>query len=202
MVYLGLILQKIRLRECAIKFVYILIGIVCCSIMVSGFQKYGGEILPQEESKPADMKKCFSVMRHNIYFTPDSTIELGHKLEKLAKGRHEKLSVIMPKAVIDNDAIHFLAVSIRTFAPDIVSLSALERFSGTNEKKYQGYTQQKYDGFVANPNENTYNAFKNEIKKLDADCIVTKNLNCGKWLEKDGDQYYTMVGEYYIWCVQ
>ena len=53
--------------------------------MVSGFQKYGGEILPQEESKPADMKKCFSVMRHNIYFTPDSTIELGHKLEKLAK---------------------------------------------------------------------------------------------------------------------
>lgn len=202
MVYLGLILQKIRLRECAIKFVYILIGIVCCSIMVSGFQKYGGEILPQEESKPADMKKCFSVMRHNIYFTPDSTIELGHKLEKLAKGRHEKLSVIMPKAVIDNDAIHFLAVSIRTFAPDIVSLSALERFSGTNEKKYQGYTQQKYDGFVANPNENTYNAFKNEIKKLDADCIVTKNPNCGKWLEKDGYQYYTMVGEYYIWCVQ
>ena len=52
-------------------------------------------------------------------------------------------------------------------APHIVSLSALERFSGTNEKKYQGYTQQKYDGFVANPNENTYNAFKNEIKKLE-----------------------------------
>lgn len=41
-------------------------------------------------------------------------------------------------------------------------------------KKYEGYTQQKYDGFVADPNENTYKAFKNEIKKLDADCIVTK----------------------------
>lgn len=202
MVYLGMILQKIHLKEYALKLVYILIGILCCSVMLSGFQKYGGEILPQEESKPADMKWCFSVMRHNIYFTPDSTIELGHKLEDIAKARNEKLYVIMPKAVIDNNAIHFLAVSIRTFAPDIVSLSALERFSGTDEKKYEGYTQQKYDGFVADPNENTYKVFKNEIKKLDADCIVTKNLNCGEWLEKDGYQYYTMVGEYYIWCVQ
>lgn len=201
-VYLGVILQKIHLKEYAVKQVYILIGILCCSVMISGFQKYGGEILPQEESKPADMKWCFSVMRHNIYFTPDSTIELGHKLEDIAKARHEKLYVIMPKAVIDNNAIHFLAVSIRTFAPDIVSLSALERFSGTDEKKYEGYTQQKYDGFVADPNENTYKAFKNEIKKLDADCIVTKNQNCGEWLEKDGYQYYAMAGEYYIWCVQ
>ena len=62
---------------------------------------------------------------------------------------------------------------------------------GTSKNKVENDTSEKI----------TVN-YKNEIKKLDADCIVTKNPNCGKWLEKDGYQYYTMVGEYYIWCVQ
>lgn len=105
----------------------------------------------------------------------------------------------MPKAVLIDGTLHFLAVSVRTFAPDVVSLSALERFNGTNNLEYKGYTQQKYDGFVAEPNETTYEELKQEIQNLNVDCIVVKNPNCGEWLEKDGYQYYATVGEYYIW---
>ena len=65
--------------------------------------------------------------------------------------------------------------------------------------KDKGYTQQKYDGFVAEPNETTYEELKQEIQNLNVDCIVVKNPNCGEWLEKDGYQYYATVGEYYIW---
>ena len=167
--------------------------------MLAGFQKYGGEILPQEECKKADMRLCLSVIRHNMYFAPDSTIELGHQLEELAKEKDKKINIVMPKAVLIDGTLPFLAVSVRTFAPDVVSLSALERLNGTNNLEYKGYTQQKYDGFVAEPNETTYEELKQEIQNLNVDCIVVKNPNCGEWLEKDGYQYYATVGEYYIW---
>jgi hypothetical protein len=198
-VYIYIILRKIHIKDFVVRIAYGLIGILSCSMMLAGFQKYGGEILPQEECKKADMRLCLSVIRHNMYFAPDSTIELGHQLEELAKEKDKKINIVMPKAVLIDGTLHFLAVSVRTFAPDVVSLSALERFNGTNNLEYKGYTQQKYDGFVAEPNETTYEELKQEIQNLNVDCIVVKNPNCGEWLEKDGYQYYATVGEYYIW---
>lgn len=199
MVYLFILLDRIKMKKIIVSEIGILIWMVCLMVSVVGFKMCGGEIMPQAEHKKADMRKCFSVMRHNIYFIPDSTISLGYTLEDLAKKEEKKMYVIMPKAVYDNDAIHFPAVSVRTFAPDIVSLSALERYGGSENTNFSKYTQQKYDAFVSNPNKETFDELKKETRRLPVNCIVVQNYACKEFLEKAGYTYYSVVENYYIW---
>ena len=199
MIYLFVLLDRIKIKKTIVYEMGILIGIACFMISTVGFKLCGGEILPQNEHREAGVRKCLSVMRHNIYFVPDSTINLGSKLEELARKEDKKMYVIMPKAIYDNDALHFPAVTIRTFAPDIVSLSALERFGSSDNEKFSTYTQQKYDGFVSAPGKETYNDFKEEIKDLPVNCIVVRNYACKDILEEDGYIYYTSINDYHIW---
>ncbi len=93
----------------------------------------------------------------------------------------------MPKAVIDNNAIHFLA-GVNTYICSGYSIlcQSLERFSGTDEKKYEGYYPAKILMDLLQIQMKTHiRRLKMKYKKLDAEIgIVTKNLNCGEWLEK------------------
>ena len=51
------------------------------------------------------------------------------------------MCVVMPKLVVDNDALHSLAVSIRAYAPDIISASAMERYTMSYNPALSEYKQ-------------------------------------------------------------
>lgn len=172
---------------------------ICSSIY--GFHKCGGEIFPSNPEKKADLKKCLKVIRGNKYFIPNSTIFLGEKLEELANETDQKLCVIMPNMVIDNDTLHSLSVFVRAFAPDIISASAIERYNVNDGSELSEYKQVNYDQFVAYPDENTMNALEDELEGTGVNCIVTQSPNYKEWFDQMGYSFYSSTedGRYYIW---
>lgn len=199
--YLIILLHKIITRENVISILFILSGIVFTVASIWGFRSYGGEILPTNPSKKADLKQCLSVMKNNIYFTPNSTINLGQELENLAEKTQEQLCVVMPKLVSVDGTLHSLAVSIRSFAPDIISASAAERFPVNNGSNLEGYKQETYDAFVANPDDEKAKLFEAEINHIGANCVVLQNSGYDEWMKDMGYCYYSSTSDnsYEIW---
>lgn len=141
------------------------------------------------------------VIKGNKYFIPNSTIFLGEKLEELSNETDRKLCVIMPNMVIDNDTLHSLSVSVRAFAPDIISASAIGRYYVNDGSKLSEYKQINYDQFVAYPDENTMNAFEDELEGTGVNCIVTQSSNYKEWFDQMGYSFYSSTEDdrYYIW---
>ena len=147
------------------------------------------------------MKNCLRVIKNNKYFIPNSTILLGEELETLTDETGNRLCVVMPKLVVDNDALHSLAVSIRVYAPDIISASAIERYGISNNLALSDYKQVNYDAFVANPNQENADKLEEELKGTGVNCIVTQSPDYEKWLDRMGYSLKasTEDGRYFIW---
>lgn len=201
MVYLILLLHKIVTRENIINMLFILCGFVFAGVSIWGFGSYGGEILPTNPKKAVNFKQCLSVIKNNIYFAPDSTINLGKKLEELAGETENQLCVVMPKLVSIDGTLHSLAVSIRSFAPDIISASAAERFPVNNGSKLEGYKQETYDAFAADPDDEKAKLFEKEINQIGANCVVFQNSGYDEWMKEMGYCYYSSTADnsYQIW---
>lgn len=200
-IYLCSIITKLGAKERVLKACYACLGAVLIVMTAYGFNKTGNAITADEDVEETDVKGCLRVIRNNIYFAPDSTIVLGDSLEQLTKEIDEQLYVVTPEWVEDNQAPHALAVILRTFAPDIVSVSASGRFPVNNGSPLEFYNQDAYAKFVAEPNEKNSAAFEKELDKAEVNCVVTQNTNCSEWLRNMGYELYSVTKDnfYYIW---
>lgn len=75
---------------------------------------------------------------------------------------------------------------LRTYAPDIIFISASVRYETYYDTSLEGYSQEWYYSFIEDPNEETAKLFREETEKIKADCVVVYTENCGKWLEEMG----------------
>ena len=200
-IYLMCILFSLNIKEKVIKTIYLLGGVALACVMFWGFKAYGGNVLQSDSKSETSIRFCLSVIKHNIYFMPNSTIELGGKINQLSQESDEQIRVIAPKMLVMDGALHTPAIMMRIYAPDIISLSAAERYPVNNGSVVEGFTQQKYDAFAAEPSEDTAEDFFEEIEELDVNCIVVQNAECSQWLEDRSYQLYdvTAAGSYYIW---
>lgn len=199
--YLYVLLKKIcRDRNIIILYSFITIGMTM--LLVYGFAVDGAELFVTDQM-PAktNLSKDIKVLLNNRKFMPNATIELGQELEETTKRTSETLYVLSPEFVGVDQAVHTLCTQLRIVAPDVVSVSAIERYPVDETSELYGYDQSKFDKFVANPDEQTSLQLEKEIIKYNINCIVTQNEACGKYLEKIGFMEANPVGNgtYYVW---
>lgn len=200
-IYLCVVFLKLKAKERFIKAGYLVIGMILMAGIPYGFNKTGDTLVPGDPVAETDVKNSIKVILGNKYFMPESTIKLGEELEKLTKESGEKLYVVTPNWVYPNGAMHGLSVMIRTYAPDIVSVSAVERFPVNNGSPAASFEQEKYMQFSSDPNEESSEAFKEQADAAGVNCIVSQNEACTEWLEDMGYVLYSEIeeGPYYIW---
>lgn len=199
--YLYVLLSNVC-SKIVVKNIYLLITAGMIVLLVYGFATDGAELFVTDQM-PAKTKlsKDIKVLLTNRKFMPNATIELGQELEDITKDTGDILYVLSPQFVGVDEAVHTLSTQLRIVAPDVISVSAIERYPVDKTSELYGYDQSKYDDFVTNPNEQTVIPLKGEIKKYNINCIVTQNEMCGKYLEKLGFCEGKSVGNgtYFVW---
>jgi hypothetical protein len=200
-IYLYGMLYKCLKNKKMIKALYLTSGIILIVSDAVAFDSYGGELFATEEPVDANIKYNLKTILENPYFIPGSTIQLGEELEKLSEKKAGKLSVVLPEGVSMNGTVHNLAVQIRTFAPNIVVLSAINRYRVDKGSDLEGYSQEYYDKFVADPSDETSSFLEKELKKYGVNCVVVNKAECEPYLREMGYRLYGEInkGEYYIW---
>lgn len=200
-IYLIFLLAQSKIKETVVTSICISVAICEIGAMVWGFKEYGGGVFPDNEKKETSIRQCLSVIKNNIYFMPDSTIELGEKLNALSQECDERLRVVTPELVVMDGALHSLPVMLRIYAPEIIPVSAAERFPVQDSSALSDYHQLTYDAFVTSPSDETAMAFSDEIDELNVRCVVVQNEACGDWMIKMGYRLYDKVeeGPYFIW---
>ncbi len=199
--FLGILL-KINIYDMATRAVGLVLFVTLTGQMIYAFTLEGGNLVTEDLIQGTDLASCFQVFRENTKAVPNSTMYLGESLEELANEEGKKIRVIMPKFEIVNDAYHCLAVSIRAFAPDIISVSANERFRVNNDETISTYFQENYDAYITEPNdEEKIEAFREEIEGRFIDCIVTLRPDLEESMKELGYSYYgcSRDGHYYLW---
>lgn len=176
-------------------------GIFLVGMDVFAFNAYGGELFMTEQPVEANVKPNLKTMLQNPYFVPHSTIELGAALETLGDTSGEKVLAVMPEGVDLDGTIHNLAVQIRIFAPDIVSVSASDRYPVEAGSELAGYSQSYFEEFAANPSDATAAALGEELKAYGVNCVIVRNADCGEYLSTMGYHLYQKMDDssYYIW---
>ncbi len=200
--YFLAILKKVKLHDVAIRGLALVLFVALIGQMIYAFTLEGGNLVTEDLVQGTDLASCFEVFRENTKAVPNSTMYLGEALEQLAGEEGEKIRVIMPKFVMNNDAFHCLSVSIRAFAPDIISVSANERFRVNSDETISTYFQENYDAFIADPDsKENVEAFKEEIEGRSIDCIVTLRPDLEEPMKELGYSYYgcSKDGYYYLW---
>lgn len=201
--YLYSLLNAYFPWKACIRGIYIGIAVFFTGVMVYGFSMDGGELF-SEGTLPAKttLKDSFKVIYNNRFFTPNSTIELGNALQAIGEESETPLRVVSPENVGIDGTVHTLATQLRAYAPNIISVSALNRYPVDDNSFLQGYNQQKYDEFVNNPNKNTTEKFAEEVDKYNINCIVVIDEKCDSYLESMGFECKAVIqnGVYYVYC--
>ncbi len=200
--YLYIILIKHKCKDVIVKTIY---GIVTCGmtvLLVYGFVKDGTELFETDQIPPkAEMESDIQVLLHNRKFMPNSTVELGEVLEDIYENTGDKLYVLSPQGAVVDNTIYSLSIQLRSVAPDVISVSAVERYGVDKECELYGYDQEKYEEFIVAPNNQTFKALEKEIDKYNINCVVVQNEKCGEYLERVGFQRQRAIENnvYYIW---
>lgn len=200
-IYLYLLLYRCLKDNKIIKVLYLTSGVILVISDVIAFNSYGGELFATEVPVEADIRYNLKTILENPYFIPGSTIKLGEELKKLSEENGEELRVVLPEGVPMNGTVHNLAVQIRTFAPNIIVLSAINRYRVDKDSDLEGYSQEYYDKFVVDPSDETSDFFEKELNKYRINCIVVNKAECGPYLREMGYRLNVEInkGEYYIW---
>lgn len=200
-VYLFILLQKFFDYSVTEKF-FGSLEIILLIVLVWSYRQYGGELfLTDQAPVHADLTGNLDIILHNPYFIPNSTIHLGEQLERLSGEKGEKIYVASIESSGIDGTIHNLATQLRTFAPDIVSVSAVGRYGVSQNTELYGYNQEYYDDFLWNPSDKTAEKFKREADEYGVNCVVVNNQECGIYLQKIGYELYSVVDDnvYYVW---
>lgn len=191
-----------KCEEAVVRSAYIIITAGMVVLLLYGVKKDGAELfltddMPDKTLLIQDMK----VMLKSRKFMPNATLELGQELEKIAEITEEQLYVVSPQMVVVNGAVHTLSTQLRIVAPDVISVSASNRYEVDEDCELYGYNQEKFESFAGNPNEKSFRSFEKEIEKYHINCIVTQNESCGEYLKTIGFQKQELVGDgaYFVW---
>lgn len=84
-----------------------------------------------------DTMKSAKIFMENPYFAPSSVIHLGKELEELSKKSNKQIVVMTNEGIGISGQTYSLAVSLRQFAPSVVSISALERYNSNNDDRFE-----------------------------------------------------------------
>lgn len=125
----------------------------------------------------------------NPKLVPNSTLELGKKLENLAS--EDEFNVLMPEFLSVDGMNHSLATIIRSITTNINSISAIPRYPVKNEK-YGSFYQEDQEKFESFNNEKTYESYLKcleTVEKFDIDCMV---------LSGDSSQIVSYLDEFNI----
>lgn len=199
-IYLIALLKRVIRNQRWIRLIYIALLMIIFENAIAGFKAYGGGLFPGQTPETAEIKKSLSVLKQNPYFMPNSTIELGTKLDSLSKESKEQLRVVSDKMAVVDDTWHPLAIWLRIYAPNIISISAAERYGTNDGSPLSKYTQKEFEVFENEPSDKNAAAFFDEIKDLNVNCIVVRNKECESWLEKKNFKLRDQVeGYYYIY---
>lgn len=181
-IYLFIFFSKVSIIRKKINLYYFFISLILIISSLYTSHIYSGNIFD-----------AYRVIWNNKAIMPNSTIELGKKLSQLANNENKSLNVLMPEGALVNGDSHALAIIIRTFAPEIRSISAISRF-GTWEtgefSEYDSSDQKIFDEFLIDSNKNTANNLKEMLDKYPINCIVIPTVNDNKYIEMMGYESY------------
>lgn len=199
--YLYLGLDKI-IKSVVVKLIFIFLTCATSYLVFYGYEMDGKELfvtnnMPAKTNADED----FDVLYRNHKFEPDSAINLGNELEKLENEKKEKLLVLTPEWAQVDDTLYTLSVQLRSIAPNVISVSAMNRYKVDENCMLYGYEQKRYDNFVNAPSDKTAERLNKHIIKYGINCIVVQNKECGQYLKKIGFKQEAVIqgGVYYVW---
>ena len=121
------------------------------------------------------------VIKENPKLTPNSTVILGDKLEKIYKKEKKEMYVLTPEWVNTNKSYHSLAVLLRQQAKDIKVISAIPRYPFYIKEEFKTFTQKDndiYKNYISDMNSKNYKKMKHMLDEYPINCLVsTKKFN-------------------------
>lgn len=136
----------------------------------------------------------------NYHLMPENTVLLSKKLNELSK--ENKLNAMVPEWVIDTGNRHALSVMLRTYAPNVNSISAIRRFGGTNEGDFKDFKNEDidvYNNFCVNPDYNSFIQLCEILNKYPINCLVFNSDIFDSYYQLIDFDYVDQVGPYYIY---
>lgn len=141
----------------------------------------------------------------NPYFAPSSVINLGNELENLAKKSNDKIVVMTNEGIGISGKTYSLAVSLRQFAPSVISIAALERFNSNSDTRFNNYNisnQKIFDNVILNPTIENIQKLIPILKKYPINCIITVGQSLDDKINILGFKKYKEIdyqNSYYIY---
>ena len=121
------------------------------------------------------------IIKENPKLTPNSTVILGDKLEKIYKKENKEMYVLTPDWVYTNNNFHSLAVLLRQQAKDIKVISAIPRYPFFVKDEFKSFSQKDndiYSNYISDMNLKNYKEVKFMLDKYPINCLVsTKKFN-------------------------
>ena len=199
--YVYLFMSKI-LNETCVKIIFIAITCGMVRLLFYGYETDGKELFVTDNMKAkTNLEEDFDVLYRNHKFEPDTSIELGKELERIGKEKKKKLFVVSPEWALVDNTIYTLSVQLRSVAPDVVSVSAVNRYEVDRQCQLYGYDQEIYEKFVNEPSDESSRKLSKQVKKYNINCIIVQNKDCENYLDKIGFKQETVIqgGVYYVW---
>lgn len=194
LVTLLISLNIFKRKTLYIKILTVVFMVICSASVILTQNIYGDVVeINGTQTGGTGIKKSVTTINNNKALTPDSTINVGKKLHELELKTDKRLKVIttFDWQSIDGYA-HYPALTYRSYAYNIYNYTALFRV-GNDSDQYTWNEHVSICSFANNPNEETYNAVKNVLNRMQFDCIVSNNKNIQDYLANDYYLYDTVV---------
>ena len=144
----------------------------------------------------------YKIMLNNSYLMPNSTIDLSKQLQSIAEIYNMDLNVLTPEWASVENHRHSLSVMIRTYAPNVNSISAIGRFGVTEGNAFSSYTSDDtgiYNSFCEVQNTQTIDAFKQLLNEYPINCLVFTGDFFNEYSTEFGYTFEKKVDNYYIY---
>lgn len=186
-IYIYILLNKLEFMKNKLVLMYSLSTILLIIGALGSAHIYEGSIL-----------SSYKTVWQNKAIIPSSTIELGSKLTTLANQRNKAINVIMPEGVMADGDMHSVAIIIRTFAPQIRSISAIGRFGTCETGAFADYNadeQRIFDNFLVNSNTDTADELEKMLLRYPINCIVLPTSEDNLYLESMGFESFDKIDD-------
>ncbi|WP_279013963.1 hypothetical protein [Thomasclavelia cocleata] len=186
-IYIYILLNKLEFMKNKLVLMYSLSTILLIIGALGSAHIYEGSIL-----------SSYKTVWQNKAIIPSSTIKLGSKLTTLANQRNKAINVIMPEGVMADGDMHSVAIIIRTFAPQIRSISAIGRFGTCETGAFADYNadeQRIFDNFLVNPNTDTADELEKMLLRYPINCIVLPTSEDNLYIESMGFESFDKIDD-------
>lgn len=124
------------------------------------------------------IKNTLQILKDNPKLMPESTLQLGAKLEAFQKQEGVQLRVLMPLWLVLDGTPHPAASMFRYDAFDVISVGSIPRFKEMQKNSiYKNYTQEVQDvfEFYLSGQDRDDKKLQKILKTYDINCIVVYN---------------------------